>query len=106
MSKMFPQKDLGDYQCCYMTQIKRKPAENFLKNYENEEFRNLEELSYRPNKFEGNSETNSIKFNTVETSQAMAILKISSKKYGKFYFIGNFLGGCNRTGTFDISKNK
>lgn len=107
-SKVFPQFNLKNTYtyCCHITQIKRRSAENFLSGYKENDFKSLKELNNLPNKLEGSSAGNLINFKTIETLNYPTLLNISSEKYGEFYFIGVFLGGCDRSDTFDLRNRK
>ena len=86
--------------------IKNKNAEKFLKNYNAENFEPIRGIQPDQSKIEGKVENGSIKFQTYETNFQLALLRISSEEYGKFYLLGRFLGGCYRTDLIDLKKHK
>jgi hypothetical protein len=84
---------------------KDKRVEQFLKKYKVENFEPIILTNPQLTKAEGNTQNGVISFITGETLSQPLILKLSSKKYGNFYFLGAFLGGCSRSETFDLIKN-
>lgn len=76
-------------------------AEQFLTNYEAENY----EPVYDELKSSGVSEKGSIKLVTAEAYSAPFLLRLSSKNYRTSYFIGDFLGGCEKTINISLEKD-
>ena len=79
--------------------IKKNLAEDFLKDYKAENFNHSIDS---PNLRIGESPDGQLKFHTGETNDELYLLKIVSKKYGKSYYLDDFLGGCRRFTQIDL----
>lgn len=86
--------------------VKNKVAETFLRNYKDENFVYISGTHPSQTRIGGSSENGVIKFKTYETLDQTTLLKLSSQKYGNFYFLGGFICGCDRSDTFDLSQKK
>lgn len=93
-----------DYSVIRIKNINQK-AEKFLKKYDVDNFEAIVTTNPSAVKIEGKSYEGVISFQTHETLSEPLILKLSSKKYGKFYLYGAFLGGCNTNVILDLNKN-
>lgn len=93
-----------DYSVLRFKNINEK-ADGFLKKYDVDNFEPIVSTNPDAVRIEGKSYEGSISFQTHETLSEPLILKLTSKKYGKFYLFGNFLGGCSRSEILDFTRN-
>jgi hypothetical protein len=82
--------------------VKNSIAEEFLGRYEVEDYESY--ADYNPKQKKGRSKNGQIIFKTVETHQHPFLFEIASKKYGKSYFLGGFLGGCVSISKIDLEN--